>query len=119
MNNDKIVEIINGNDFSIIKFFNFIDVSTIEKARVIIAEELPNKCAQIIIDLENTDFLDSHGVGFFVSLLKRTHARNGHLFFSGAHDQPLSVLKMVGFNGNLVTYCDNVKQAADIIQNSV
>jgi len=107
MTKEEVVEIINREKYSILKFFKFIDVSTIENARPAISENLPSECRNIVIDLDSTEFLDSHGIGFFVSILKKVHSRDGHLYFCGAKDQPASVLKMVGFNEDLVTYCSD------------
>jgi anti-anti-sigma factor len=73
--------------------------------------KLPPKCANIIIDLRRVEFMDSHGVGFFASLLKKTHNNKGCLIFVGAAAQPAAVLNMVGFNSPHVTYCDNIQQA--------
>jgi len=110
MTENQIVELKKEAKYSIIKFFEFVDVSTIEKARPIIKEQLPKDTSIIAIDLSDTEFLDSHGIGFFVSILKKAHAKEGRLFFCGARNQPAAVLKMVGFNETLVTYCENVDE---------
>ena len=111
INNNNILEIQNYPEYSVIRFSGFVDAATIEHIKNIVNTKLPEQCRQIIIDLEKTEFLDSHGVGFFVSLLKKVHSHKGRLIFSGAIDQPASVLNMVGFNGSLVTYCDNIQKA--------
>ena len=72
----------------------------------------PGRTAHIIVDLQRVAFLDSHGVGLFVSLLKRCHRNQGRLFVAGATGQPASVLKMVGLNASLVTYCNSGDEAA-------
>lgn len=98
-------------DYAIIRFTGYVDASTTENARGAISQKIPAACSRIIVDLSEVDFLDSHGVGLFASLLKRAHKAGGRLFFVGAHGQPVSVLKMVGFSGPLVTYCDTLQQA--------
>ena len=107
----NIFELQHGQNFSLIRFFGFIDASTVEKLRPVMARHLPEDCMNLIIDVTRVDFLDSHGVGFFVSLLKRTHRQGGKLCIAGIDGQPASVLQMVGFNSTLVTYCKNAEEA--------
>ncbi|MBI1216511.1 MAG: STAS domain-containing protein [Alphaproteobacteria bacterium] len=103
----------NEDDYVLISFSGFIDASVVQMARPVLLEKVPPTCGHIIIDLAGVDFLDSHGVGLFVSLLKRAHANRGHLYFAGADGQPASVLRMVGFsNGDLVSYSADAKEAA-------
>ena len=104
-------EVQNKPEYSVIRFYGFVDAGSVEHARPIIAAKIPTYCANIVIDLANVEFLDSHGIGFFVSLLKRAHAQKGRLIFVGAAAQPASVLNMVGFSSSLITYCENVEQA--------
>lgn len=112
-------EIQNQPEFSVIRFFNFVDAGTIEHIHPLITEKIPAACVNIIIDLEKVEFLDSHGVGFFVSLLKKAHGNKGRLFFSGATAQPASVLNMVGFNGPHIVHCKNFQQARDILEKNL
>jgi len=111
MNINSILEIENNPKFSIIRIFGFVDAATVDKIKPVVNAKLPPDCTQIIIDLEKVGFLDSHGIGFFVSLLKKVHAAKGRLIFVCARNQPASVLEMVGFNSSLVTYCDTLEQA--------
>ncbi len=102
----------NQTGYSVIRFFGFIDAGSVEHAKPAINAKIPAECVNLVIDLENVEFLDSHGVGFFVSLLKKMHARKGRLVFVGATAQPASVLNMVGFSSSLITYCDSMDQAS-------
>lgn len=106
----------NQPDYSIIRFYGFVDAGSVEHAKPAINAKIPGDCANMIVDLENVEFLDSHGVGFFVSLLKKAHARKGRLVFVGATAQPASVLNMVGFSSSLITYCDSMEQAEKILE---
>lgn len=111
----SIFEIQNRPDHCLIRFFGFIDASTVEKARPALQAGLPAACPDIVIDMAQVSFLDSHGVGLFVSLLKRVHARGGRLVVAGAEGQPASVLQMVGLNSALVTYCKNAQEAEAMV----
>lgn len=111
-------EIENREDYALIRFSGFMDASTVVQARPVLQQQVPPTAKNFIVDLSGADFLDSHGVGLFVTLLKRAHANRGHIIFAGAGGQPLSVLQMVGFNGELVQYVDNIAAAEGFLARS-
>lgn len=117
MNTHPPIQVENTPDHSTIRFQGDIDAALIEKARPMIRDKLPDACRHIIVDLANVEFLDSHGVGFFASLLKKAHANKGILIFVAADGQPASVLKMVGFSGNAIRYCSTQQEAEQAIKN--
>jgi anti-sigma B factor antagonist len=49
----------------------------------------------IRVDLSEVKLLDSSGVGFLVSLYKRTRANGGSVSFVGVVAQPLSMFKLL------------------------
>lgn len=106
-------DIENHDNYALIRFSGFVDASTVVQARPVLQQQVPATAKNFVVDLSAADFLDSHGVGLFVSLLKRAHANRGHIIFAGAGGQPLSVLQMVGFNGELVQYFESLA-AADV-----
>ena len=101
---------------AVIRFTEDLDVENVLDLRAQINRSTDETTRSYLIDLSGVEFLDSHGVGFFVSLLKKIHGRKGLLIFSGARDQPASVLNMVGFNSTLVTYCDSLLQARTLLE---
>lgn len=111
MNINSRYEIENREKYALICFSGFVDASTVVQARPLLQQQVPATAKNFVVDLTGADFLDSHGVGLFVSLLKRAHANRGHIIFAGAGGQPLSVLQMVGFNGDLVQYVDTLGAA--------
>lgn len=106
-------EIRNTDDYSLIRFFDTLDADAVEKLRPSVQASLPENAQNIVIDLGKVDFLDSHGVGLFVSLLKTAHKNNGRLYIAAPDGQPASVLHMVGLNEKMVTYCDTAQEACD------
>lgn len=112
-----IFEIQQRTGYVLLRFFGFIDASIVEQIKPSLIEKIPSTCGNIVIDLQRVDFLDSHGVGLFVSLLKRAHKNGGRICFAAADGQPASVLNMVGFNSHLVTYCKDTNEA-DALLNS-
>ncbi len=108
-------ELQNRATYSQLVFAGDLDAATVEHIKPTLQAQLPAECAQIIIDLEKVSFIDSHGVGLFVSLLKRVHRRGGRLLIAGAAGQPAAVLKMVGLNGALVSYCPGRQTAVQLL----
>ncbi len=111
MNTGNIFEIQPAPDYTLIRFYGFIDASTVLQIRPALQRQLPDDAANLIVDMRDVGFLDSHGIGLFVSLLKQAHQNQGRLAFAAAKGQPASVLKMVGFNGGLVSYCASLNDA--------
>lgn len=107
----NIFEIQNKDKYSLIRFFSYVDAGLVEKIRPVLDEQLPERPTYLILDMSKVEFLDSHGVGMFVNLLKKAHRHNGKLLIAGIEGQPASVLQMVGFNNQLVSYVDTVEQA--------
>lgn len=111
MNINNVFEIQPMPQFTLIRFYGFVDASTVSQIRPVLHERLSDTCRHIVVDLREVGFLDSHGVGLFVSLLKLAHKNNGRIVFAAAKGQPSSVLQMVGFNGGLVSYCHDIEEA--------
>lgn len=108
-------ELQNRATYSQLIFSGDLDAETVAQIKPALQAQLPADCAQIIVDLENVGFIDSHGVGLFVSMLKRVHKRGGRLLIAGAGGQPAAVLKMVGLNGALVSYCPDRQAAVQLL----
>jgi anti-anti-sigma factor len=98
-------------DAVVIRFFDQVDANTVELTKHFIQKLVPIDASNLIVDLKHVKFIDSHGIGFFVSLLKRAHKNDGHLFFVAAAGQPASVLEMVGFTSQYVSYAEDVATA--------
>ncbi|MDY0008124.1 MAG: STAS domain-containing protein [Bdellovibrionales bacterium] len=111
MNIANIFEIQPTADYTVIRFYGFIDASTVQQIRPALQRQLPDYSANLIVDMREVGFLDSHGIGLFVSLLKQAHKNKGRMAFANTKGQPASVLKMVGFNGGLVSYCPTLNDA--------
>lgn len=89
---------------TIIRFMADLDAASVPACRSTIDAGLTEADTTFVIDIGKVEFIDSHGVGLFVSLLKKAHKKNGRLTFLNAQEQPLAVLKMVGFNTEIVDY---------------
>ena len=111
---ESLFEIQHTPKFALIRFAGYVDASVILQARPVLQSSVPVTCPNFVVDLAQVDFLDSHGVGFFVTLLKRAHQNRGKVVIAGADGQPSSVLQMVGFNGALIAYCNNMADAENL-----
>ena len=116
MNTSNIFEIQIRPELTLLRFFGFVDAATVQQIKPALQKQIPAQCYNLIIDLKDVGFLDSHGVGLFVSFLKQAHRNKGRIIFTGASGQPASVLQMVGLNGALVTYCASVAEALKIFE---
>ncbi len=97
-------------DAWVISFKDDIDAVAVPFLKTEIDPYLNQDLKHIIVDLSEVKFLDSTGVGFFATLLKRAHANGGDLIFAGAIAQPRAVLEMVGFD-DLAVYQPSVEEA--------
>ena len=109
---DKI-EIKHIQNMFYVRFGCDLDSTTVSEVRETVnnIDDITEK--NILIDLSSVHFVDSHGVGLFASFLKSAHGNGGVLAFSGVHDQPKSVLEMVGFNEKIVKFFENSETAIE------
>ena len=80
VNLNNYFNVVNEPNFSTVKLIGFIDADIIENIKPVIDQKLSSSCTKLIIDLEDTEFLDSHGIGFFVSLLRLCTQKKGRLY---------------------------------------
>lgn len=116
MSTSNIFEIQTRHDYTLVRFFGFVDAATVQQIKPTLQKQIPAQVPNLVIDLREVGFLDSHGVGLFVSFLKQAHRNNGRIIFAGATGQPASVLQMVGLNGALVTYCATAREACGLME---
>jgi anti-sigma B factor antagonist len=69
---------------------------------------------QVVLDMEDVDFMDSSALGAVVSCMKATGSR-GTLAISGAHGAVLKLLKLTRLDRVLKLH-DKPEQAAEAIQ---
>jgi anti-anti-sigma factor len=116
MNASNVFEIQIQPEYTLVRFFGFVDAATVQQLKPSLQLQIPQQTSNLIIDLKDVGFLDSHGIGMFVSLLKQAHKNHGRVIFANTTGQPASVLQMVGFNSGLVTYCNTVNDAYRICE---
>ncbi len=116
-NNTQYIEIETINNVVTLTFKGEIDAFTVTQFREYIDKYMIDSSYHggvIILDLTQVSFIDSHAVGLFVSLLKRAHKAETKLVFVGVEGQPKSILKIVGFNEDIVCYTETMEGALSI-----
>jgi anti-sigma B factor antagonist len=73
-----------------------IDVYTAPKLRDKITELVGEGHHQLVIDMENVDFLDSTGLGVLVGGLKRVRAHEGSLRLVCTQERILKIFRITG-----------------------
>ncbi len=68
------------------------------------------KCRQIVIDLENCDFIDSTGIAAIVQAHKQARQEGGRVAVYAPSDQVLRVLSVTGLTANGLVF-ESVDQA--------
>ena len=73
-----------------------IDVYTAPKLRDKISELVGEGHHQLVIDMENVDFLDSTGLGVLVGGLKKVRAHDGSMELICSQDRLLKIFRITG-----------------------
>ncbi len=56
-------------------------------------DSLSEQQQDIIIDMQNVEFIDSSGIGAIVFLFKRLRSQNLNMSITGVHGQPLELMR--------------------------
>jgi anti-sigma B factor antagonist len=83
---------------TVVKAAGEVDVFTAPQLREALGVATDGENRQVIVDLEDVDFLDSTGLGVLVFGLKRIRERGGDLSVVCRHEQILKVLNITGLS---------------------
>lgn len=75
-----------------------IDVATYRKLREVINELLTVGHVHLVVDLSNTDFVDSTGLGALIGARRRAHALKGSLAIRCDNPKIMKVFTMTGLD---------------------
>ena len=73
-----------------------LDIATVGQFRTSISTLLGTGCRRIVVDLAETTFLDSSGIGALVWAAHRLHAAGGKLTVTNPDDQVTKILRVTG-----------------------
>ncbi|MGH2717214.1 MAG: STAS domain-containing protein [Actinomycetota bacterium] len=96
---------------TVVKVAGEVDVFTAPQLREALASATEGDGQQVIVDLEDVDFLDSTGLGVLVFGLKRVRERGGDLSVVCRHEQILKVLTITGLSKILKVHA-SIEEAA-------
>ena len=84
--------------FDIIEVGGEIDVYTAPRLREAIVSVIDAGKRQLVVDVEQVDFLDSTGLGVLVGALKRVRADGGSLDIVCTHERILKIFQITGLD---------------------
>lgn len=93
---DLNIEVETKDGFSIVGVKGEVDVFTAPKLREQLIDLVDQGQNQIIVDLEDVDFLDSTGLGVLVAGLKRAKTHDGTLQIVCTKDKILKIFRVTG-----------------------
>ena len=79
-----------------------LDIATAAQFRAAIATLLGTGCRLVVVDLADTSFLDSSGLGALVWAAHRMHGAGGRLTVVNPDDQVRKILRITGVEGMLL-----------------
>lgn len=88
----------------VVKATGEVDVFTAPQLREALASAVDGDRRQVVVDLEEVDFLDSTGLAVLVFGLKRVRERGGDLSVVCRHEQILKVLTITGLSKILAVH---------------
>ncbi len=86
----------NEGDWTVVAVGGEIDVYTAPKLREALVELVNEGRYQLVVDLEQVDFLDSTGLGVVVGGLKRVRANDGNLRVVCTQERLLKIFRITG-----------------------
>ena len=93
---DLSLETRHTDDVTIVSVGGEIDVYTAPKLRDKVTELVGDGHYNLVIDMENVEFLDSTGLGVLVGALKRVRTNNGELALVCSESRILKVFEITG-----------------------
>lgn len=89
-------------DVLILKIGGALDAVSVAEVRSAMNTAVAQGYRKIVIDLSTLRLIDAAGVGAIVWLYRRLCAQQGWVQVTGARDQPLAILRLLGFDKQLL-----------------
>lgn len=86
------------NGYAVVRPSGEIDLSTVEQFREVLAELIIRGHADVLVDLDGTDFIDSLGFGVLVAARKKARAFNGSLGIVCSAERILRLFKVTALD---------------------
>ncbi|MEI3612979.1 STAS domain-containing protein [Pseudogracilibacillus sp. SO30301A] len=92
------IDVVEEKDYCVVKLHGEIDVYTAPKLKKEILPLTEQKGNKVKIDLEHINYLDSTGLGVFISAYKSTKENDGELKLIHVRDRVLRLFKVTGLH---------------------
>jgi anti-sigma B factor antagonist len=83
-----------AGDISVVEVKGWVEISTAPQLRDTAIRLIDEGRLHLVLDLSETVFIDSTGLGVIVGLLHRLRSRDGSLVIAGARDRVLHAFKV-------------------------
>ncbi len=93
-----------GSDLSVIRVEGRLNMVTAPHLRDTVAAAVKAGQSRLVLDLRETSFMDSSGLGALIGSLKATREAGGDLRIAGAGEQVLMVLQLSNMDRILKPY---------------
>jgi len=114
---DLRLEVTEQDSVSVLGVCGEVDVSTAPRLRQAIIELASEGRSQLVVDLDQVEFLDSTGLGVLVSGLKRCRSLGGDLVLVCSQARILRVLDITRLN-RAFAVCSSTAEAAAAMRSS-
>lgn len=81
-------------DIAVVEVKGWVEISTAPQLRDIAIRLIDEGHLHLVLDMSETEFIDSTGLGVVVGLLHRLRSRDGSLVIAGAQDRVLHAFKV-------------------------
>lgn len=92
------------DDYAEVKGAGRLNMVAAPKLREIVSEVVASGSRRIVVNLEETSFMDSSGLGALVGCLKAARQAGGDLRISGVQPQVRTVLELTNMDRVLASY---------------
>ncbi|PKQ32124.1 MAG: anti-anti-sigma factor [Actinobacteria bacterium HGW-Actinobacteria-2] len=93
-----------GTDVGVIRVDGRLNMVTASQLKDTVADAVGTGRLRVVVDLTNTTFMDSSGLGALISGLKTARTAGGDLRIAGANEQVLMVLQLSNMDRILRPY---------------
>lgn len=103
---DLTVRVDERDGWAVATAFGDLDLTTAPRLRAQVVDVVLGGQAQVILDLQAVDFIDSTGLGVLVGLLKRTRTHGGDLRLVSSRTSLRQLLELTALQGALPAHDD-------------
>lgn len=103
------------NGWTVVSASGEIDVATAPELRERLVDLITDGTAQVIMDLEHVDFIDSTGLGVLVGAVRRARAADGDVRLVCTNSRILKIFGVTGLD-EVFTVAGSIDDAASLDQ---